>query len=61
MIRLVDSNVQLLKDNGHTTTVSLARLSANDLRFVERQASAQRSTAFQTAQASNEMPSWMSN
>jgi hypothetical protein len=60
LIRLVDSQVQLLKDNGRTTTVSLSRLSANDLRFVERQASAKHATAFQTAQSTTEMP-WMAN
>jgi len=60
LIRLVDSQVQLLKDNGRTTTVSLSRLSAHDLRFVERQASAQHATAFQTAQSTTDMP-WMAN
>jgi hypothetical protein len=60
LVRLVDSQVQLLKDNGRMTTVPLARLSANDLRFVERQASAQHATAFQTAQSTSEMP-WMAN
>jgi hypothetical protein len=60
LVKLVDSQVQLVKDNGHTTTVSLARLSANDLQFVERQASAQHATTFQTAQSTNDMP-WMAN
>ena len=60
LVRLVDGQVQLLKDNGHTTTVQLSRLSANDLRFVERQASAQHAPAFQTAQSTSEMP-WMAN
>jgi hypothetical protein len=60
LVRLVDGQVQLLKDNGHTTTVRLSRLSANDLRFVERQASAQHGTAFQTAQSTSEMP-WITN
>jgi hypothetical protein len=60
LIRLVDGQAQLLKDNGHTTTVPLARLSANDLRFVERQASAQHATTLQTAQTTSGMP-WMTN
>jgi len=60
LVRLVDGQAKLLKDNGRTTTVQLSRLSANDLRFVERQASAQHETALQTAQSTNEMP-WLAN
>ncbi len=56
LIRFLDGRVQLLKDNGRTTTVPLNRLSARDLRFVNRQASAQKATTFQTARASNAMP-----
>lgn len=52
LVRFLDGKVQLLKDNGRTTTVSLSRLSENDVRFVERQANAQQATALQTAQAS---------
>lgn len=52
LVRFLDGKVQLLKDNGRTTTVSLSRLSENDIRFVERQASAQQASALQTAQAS---------
>jgi hypothetical protein len=51
LVRFSDGQVRLLKDNGHTTTVALGRLSANDLRFVERQASAQQANVFQTAQS----------
>jgi hypothetical protein len=51
LVSFLDGQVRLMKDNGHTTTVPLARLSANDLRFVERQASAQQATVLQTAQA----------
>jgi hypothetical protein len=51
LVRFSDGQVHLLKDNGHTTTVALARLSGNDLRFVERQASAQQANVFQTAQS----------
>jgi hypothetical protein len=54
MLRMLDGKVQLLKDNGRTTTVPLARLSKNDLEFVSRQASAQKAEAIgKTAQASN--------
>ena len=51
MIKLLDGKVQLLKDNGRTSTVPLARLSKDDLSFVHRQASAKRSEALgQTVQ-----------
>jgi hypothetical protein len=40
-VRFLDNKVQLLKENGRTTTVPLYRLSALDLEFVNRQASAQ--------------------
>jgi hypothetical protein len=56
LVRFVDNHVQLLKANGRTTTVPLNRLSADDLRFVNRQASAQRGMAMQTAQVSLVMP-----
>jgi hypothetical protein len=42
LVSFLDGHVRLLKDNGRTTTVPLARLSENDLEFVNRQASAQR-------------------
>ena len=60
LVRFLDGQVRLVKDNGRTTTVSLARLSANDLEFVERQASAHQASAFQTAQSMSAMP-WISN
>src|SRR5262249_6369705 len=41
LVRFSEGHVRLLKDNGHTTTVALARLSTGDLEFVNRQASAQ--------------------
>jgi hypothetical protein len=51
LIRVLDGKVQLLKDNGRTTTVPLARLSQADFQFVNRQASAQRAEAIsKTAQ-----------
>ena len=56
LVRFLDGQVRLLKDNGRTTTVSLARLSVRDLEFVERQASAQQASAFQTAQAMSVLP-----
>jgi len=52
LVRFIDGQVKLLKDNGRTTTVSLSRLSDVDVRFVERQASAQQATVLQTAQVS---------
>jgi hypothetical protein len=36
----MDGKVRILKDNGRTTTVPLVRLSAVDLEFINRQASA---------------------
>ena len=54
MLRMLDGKVQLLKDNGRTTTVPLARLSQGDLEFVNRQASAQKAeTLGKTAQVSD--------
>jgi SLA1 homology domain 1, SHD1 len=51
LVRVLDGQVQLLKDNGHNSTVPMGRLSEADLSFVYRQASAQRSqSADQTAQ-----------
>jgi SLA1 homology domain 1, SHD1 len=51
LVRVLDGQVQLLKDNGHNSTVPMGRLSDADLSFVYRQASAQRSqSADQTAQ-----------
>jgi hypothetical protein len=57
LVRFSDGHVRLLKDNGHTTTVPLARLSTGDLEFVNRQASAQRAEIGKTAQAPVVMPS----
>jgi hypothetical protein len=45
MIKMLDGKVQLLKDNGRTSTVPFSRLSSDDLAFVHRQASAKRSEA----------------
>lgn len=50
LVRFVDGKVQLLKDNGRTTTVALDRLSERDLQFVNRQASAHKATMTQTVQ-----------
>jgi SLA1 homology domain 1, SHD1 len=51
LTRVMDGQVQLLKDNGRNSTVPLGRLSQLDLAFVYRQASAERSqSADQTAQ-----------
>ena len=51
LIRVLDGKVQLLKDTGRTTTVSMSRLSQADFQFVNRQASAQKSEAIsKTAQ-----------
>lgn len=56
LIRFANGHVQLLKENGRTTTVPLNRLSGSDLRFVNRQTNAQRATTMQTAQVSATMP-----
>jgi hypothetical protein len=57
LVTFLDGHVRLLKENGRTTTVPLARLSENDLEFVNRQASAQRdSRAIETAQAEVGVP-----
>jgi hypothetical protein len=53
LVKLMDGNVRILKDNGRTTTVPLYRLSPSDLSFVNRQARAQMAERLQTAQASN--------
>jgi hypothetical protein len=59
LVRLLDGHVRLVKENGRTTTVPLGRLSAGDLAFVNRQASAQQAGATQTAQAS--VGPWLAN
>jgi hypothetical protein len=52
LVRMLDGKVQLLKANGRTTTVPLARLSRGDVEFVNRQASAQQAEVIgKTAQA----------
>jgi hypothetical protein len=45
LVRFMEGKVRILKDNGRTTTVPLARLSASDLEFVNRQASAHEAEA----------------
>jgi hypothetical protein len=51
LARVMDGRVELLKENGHTSTVLFNRLSQLDLAFVNRQASAEKSEAAgQTAQ-----------
>lgn len=51
LVKFMDGQVRLMKENGRTTTVPLYRLSAADLAFVHRQASAQPKATF--AQAGN--------
>jgi hypothetical protein len=54
LVAFLDGHVRLLKDNGRTSTVPLARLSENDLEFVNRQASAQKDArAIETAKKAN--------
>ena len=56
LVRFLDGHVRIVKDNGHTSTVPLARLSRGDLEFVNRQASAQQSELGKTAQTPAVMP-----
>ena len=56
MVRFSDGQVRLLKDNGRTATVPLARLSTGDLEFVNRQASAQQAEVGKTAQSPAMLP-----
>jgi hypothetical protein len=56
LIRFYEGQVRLLKENGKTTTVPLARLSTGDLEFVNRQASAQQAEVGKTAQSPAMMP-----
>jgi SLA1 homology domain 1, SHD1 len=58
LVRFYDGQVRLLKSNGRTATVPLARLSTGDLEFVNRQASAQQSEVGKTAQSSAMMPNF---
>ena len=51
IVRFMDGYVRLMKDNGRTTTVPLYRLSATDLAFVNRQASAQPQATFAQAES----------
>ena len=60
LLSFQDGNVRLMKNNGRTSTVPVSRLSAGDLEFVERQASAQQAVMLQTAQSFGVMP-WMAN
>ncbi len=57
LVRFIDGQVRLLKENGRTATVPLARLSTGDLEFVNRQASAQQAEVGKTAQSPATMPS----
>jgi hypothetical protein len=50
LVRFLDGKVRIMKENGRTTTVPLARLSAVDLEFVNRQASAQQAELHKTVQ-----------
>jgi hypothetical protein len=56
LIQFLDGKVRLAKDNGRTTTVPLSRLSAQDLEFVQQQASAHQASLLQTAEAVSAMP-----
>ena len=56
LVRFYEGQVRLLKDNGRTTTVPLARLSTGDLEFVNRQASAQQAEVGKTAHSPAMMP-----
>ena len=56
LVRFLDGHVRVLKENGRTTTVPLARLSARDLEFVNRQASAQQAETAKTAQTATTTP-----
>jgi len=58
LVRFNDGQVRLLKENGRTATVSLARLSTGDLEFVNRQASAQQAEVGKTAQSPAMMPTF---
>jgi len=52
LLRFVDGQVRLLKENGRTSTLPLYRLSENDLQFVHRQASAEQAQVIgQTVQS----------
>ncbi len=57
LVRFQEGQVRLLKENGRTTTVPLARLSTGDLEFVNRQASAQQAEVGKTAQSPAMIPS----
>lgn len=59
LIKMLDGQVRLLKDNGRTTTVQLSRLSEADLEFVNRQASAQMAGAI--AGTTPDAPTWLAN
>jgi hypothetical protein len=56
LVRFYEGQVRLLKENGRTATVPLARLSTGDLEFVNRQASAQQAEVGKTAQSPAKMP-----
>jgi SLA1 homology domain 1, SHD1 len=56
LIQFRNGHVRLIKDNGRTTTVPLARLSNRDLEFVNRQAAAQQAEVGKTAHAPAVLP-----
>jgi hypothetical protein len=58
LVRFHEGEVRLLKENGRTTTVPLARLSTGDLEFVNRQASARQAEVGKTAQSPATMPTF---
>ncbi len=58
LLQFLDGRVRLLKANGHTTTVPLARLSTRDLEFVNRQASAKQAEVHRTAQTPVMIPAF---
>jgi hypothetical protein len=58
LVRFYEGQVRLLKDNGRTATVPLARLSTGDLEFVSRQASAQHAEVGKTAQSPAMLPTF---
>lgn len=58
LVRFYEGQVRLLKENGRTATVPLARLSTGDLEFVNRQASAQQTEIGKTAQSPPMLPTF---
>jgi hypothetical protein len=56
LVQFRNGHVRLMKDNGRTTTVPLARLSNRDLEFVNRQAAAHQAELGKTAHAPAALP-----